>query len=86
MGDMQCACSCLLGCTYVYSVSVFFCSQENEGGSCGKFFDDDDDDNNDDRGEDNDYGGGGYSPGAMSTCAYIHMIIDLHMTYNSDVS
>ena len=66
----------------MYSVSVF-CSQDNEGGSPGKFSDDDDDDDDNNRGEDNDnfggdydndndFGSGTYSPGAVSTCAYIH--------------
>ena len=70
MGDMQCACSCLLLCI----LSLFWSHQ-------GKFSDDDDDDDDKNRGDDNDnFGGdydncndfGAYSPGAVSTCAYIH--------------
>ena len=65
----------------MYSVSVV-CSQEDKGGS--HFNDDNNNDNggrrggyNDDDnfgasyGEDNDYGGGAYSPGAVSTCAFL---------------
>ena len=42
------------------------------GSQQGKFSDDDDDDDDKNRGDDNDNDFGAYSPGAVSTCTYIH--------------
>ena len=78
MGDIQCACSCLLLCI----LSLFSAHRIMKGGviqekflatmtmtttgektmtTLGGDYD-----------NDNDFGGEAYSPGAVSTCAYIH--------------